>query len=100
MGKERRNKNQVRPTMLNSVFQLGDCNSWVERVNVYCKLQEIACSMKFRTLCMIISLSFFLAKAEPHSPITTMLKDLLIAGITFSVVENCTDKEAYDSKYL
>ena len=36
---------------------------------------------------------------EPPSPITTCEKDHLIAGITFDIVENRTDKGAYDIKH-
>ena len=86
--------------MLKFGLQLGDCNSWVDRVSVHYKLHEVSCFMKFRTLCMILSLSFFLAKVEPYSPVTTIAKDLLITGITFGIMENCTNKGAYDNKFL
>ena len=56
--------------------------------------------MKFKTL-FVLSFPFFLfSQMEPSGPVTTCEKDLLIAGITFGIVENYTDKGAYDNRYL
>ena len=50
---------------------------------------------------MILSLSFFFfSKMKPPSSVTTIAKDLLIVGITFDIVENCTDKGTYDNEFL
>ena len=63
-------------------------------------LHKVSYSMKIKTLCFILSFSFFLDKAKIHGPVTTIAKDLLIAGINFDVVKNRTKKGAYDSKFL